>query len=222
MKILAIGDIHGSVSRVQKIMELIHNKNVELVLITGDLTEFGDAREAEEVLKPIENLKTKDFKILAVPGNMDSPAILEILEKKGISLHGKKEKIGEFAFVGFGGGIEGNAGNFLSSEEKIKKTLLELMQGEKNIVLLTHLPPIDTNIDKSSSGMPIGSKAVKEVLKETQPLLHICGHAHSSFGEEKIGKTISINIGAVKEGRALLLELGEKAGEEVTWKEILI
>jgi len=213
MKILVIGDIHGSVARVQKIVELIHNKDVDLVLITGDLTEFGDVREAEEVLKPV-----KDFRILAVPGNMDSEAVLHLLEEKRISLHGKKERIGKFSFIGFGGGLENNAGNFLSNEEKIKKTLLELMQGEKNIILLTHLPPFDTNIDKSRNGMPIGSKAVKEILEDAQPIIHLCGHAHSSFGEEKIGKTISINIGAVKEGRALLLELGEK----LKWKEILI
>ena len=213
MKILVIGDIHGSVARVQKIVELIHNKDIDLVLITGDLTELGDAREAEEVLKPL-----KDFRILAVPGNMDSEAVLHLLEEKRISLRGKKERIGKFSFTGFGGGLENNAGNFLSNEEKIKKTLLELMQGEKNIILLTHLPPFDTNIDKSRNGMPIGSKAVKEILEEEQPIIHLCGHAHSSFGEEKIGKTISINIGAVKEGRALLLELGEK----LKWKEILI
>lgn len=184
MKILVIGDIHGSATKVQKIVELIHNKDVDLILITGDLTKLGDAREAEEVLKHV-----KGFRILAVPGNMDSKAVLHLLEEKRISLHGKKERIGKFSFIGFGGGLENNAGSFLSSEEKIKKTLLELMQGEKNIILLTHLPPFDTNIDKSSNGMPIGSKAVKEILKETQPIIHLCGHAHNSFGEEKIGKT---------------------------------
>ncbi len=213
MKILAIGDIHGSVAKVQKIVELIHNKNVDLILITGDLTEFGDVREAEEVLNSL-----KGFKILAVPGNMDSEAVLQLLEKKGISLHGKKEKISKYTFIGFGGGLEDNAGNFLSNEKKIKKTLRELMQGEKNIILLTHLPPFNTSIDKSSNGMSIGSKAVKEILEKTQPIVHLCGHAHSSFGEEKIGKIISINIGAVKEGRTVLLELGE----ELKWKELLI
>ncbi len=213
MKILAIGDIHGSASRVQKIVELIHNKNVELVLITGDLTEFGNVMEAEEVLKPL-----KGFKILAVPGNMDSKAVLHLLEEKGISLHEKKKKIDKYTFVGFGSGLVGDAGNFLSSEEKIKKALIELMQGEKNVVLLTHLPPLETKLDKSSRGIPIGSSAVKEILEETQPIVHLCGHAHSSFGEEKIGNTISINIGSVKENRALLLELGD----EIKWKEILI
>ena len=125
MKILVIGDIHGSVIRVQKIVELIHNKDIDLVLITGDLTEFGDAREAEEVLKPV-----KGFRILAIPGNMDSEAVLHLLEKKGISLHGKKERIGKFSFVGLGGGLEDNAGNFLSSEEKIKKTACRYIQAQ--------------------------------------------------------------------------------------------
>ena len=205
MKIIALGDIHGSAARVQKIVELIHNKNVELVLITGDLTEFGDVKEAKEVLKPLE-----DFKVLAVPGNMDSEAVLHLLEEKGTSLHSKKEKIGKYTFGGFGGGLENNPGNFLSSEKEIKEKLSELLKGEKNVVLLTHLPPSDTKLDKSSRGIPIGSKAVKEILEETQPFLHLCGHAHSSFGEEKIGKTISINIGAVKENRAMLLELGDE------------
>ena len=213
MKILALGDIHGSASRVQKIMGLIHNKGVDLVLITGDFTEFGDSEEAIEVLKLIKGLK-----VLAVPGNMDSQAVLEVLEEKGISLHGKKEKIGKFTFIGFGGGLIGHVGEFLSSEEKIRKTLLELMQGEKNVILLTHLPPFGTSIDSSHSGTPIGSKAVKEAIEKNQPLLHLCGHCHEAFGGEKIGKTTSINIGAVKEGRALLLELRKELKQE----EILI
>ncbi len=214
MKILALGDIHGLSSKVKQIVELIHNEDLDLALVTGDLTECGETNQAKEVLKPLE-----EFKVLAVPGNMDSLSVLKILEEKKISLHGKKEKIGKFTFAGFGGGIDGNEGNFLSSEEKIKKTLLELMHNEKNVILLTHLPPFGLGIDISkSNGKHIGSKAVKEVLEKEQPLLHICGHAHNSFGEEKIGKTTSINIGAVKEGRALLLELED----ELKWKEILI
>ena len=93
------------------------------------------------------------------------------------------------------------------------------MQNEKNVVLLTHLPPFGLGIDISkSNGAHIGSNTIKKILETMQPFLHICGHAHNSFGEEKIGKTISINIGAVKENRALLLELGN----ELKWKKILI
>ena len=211
MKALVLSDIHGRLESLEKIMELIHNKGVGLVLVLGDLTNFGGKKEAKEALE-----KLKGFEVLAIPGNLDTPKVLEFLEKKGISLHAKKKKAGNFTIVGFGGGTTKDNGVFLSSEEEIKKKILELMEGEKNTVLVTHLPPFGTKLDISkSTGENIGSKAVKEVIEEKQPVLHFCGHAHNSFGEQKFGKTTSINVAAVKEGRALIVDL-----EAMKWKRI--
>ena len=205
MLVLVISDIHARFENLQQIVKLIHNKGVGLVLLLGDLTNLGGAKETEQALLPLQG-----FEVLAIPGNLDTPEVAKTLEEKGLSLHAKKKKLGQFTFVGFGGGLLGNPGGFLFSEEEIKQVLNKLMENEENVVLLTHLPPFGTKINLSSKGLDIGSKSVKEVVEKQQPLLHLCGHAHESFGEEGLGKTVSINVGAVKEGKAMLLELGEK------------
>lgn len=211
MLALVLSDIHGRTAFLEKILGLIHNKPVEIAFILGDLTNLGGERETEEVLALL-----KGFKVLAIPGNFDTGKVLETLEGKGVSLHGKKKKIEKFSFVGFGGGLVGNPGGFLFTEGEIENSLESLLKGEKNAVLLTHLPPFGAKIDLAGSGTHIGSKAVRKSLEKMQPRLHLCGHCHEGFGEEKIGEITSINVGAVKEGKALLLEIGD----ELKWERI--
>ena len=42
----------------------------------------------------------------------------------------------------------------------------------------------------------VGSTAVKEVLKEVQPILSLHGHIHESRAAERIGRTLAINPGS--------------------------
>ncbi len=211
MLALVVSDVHGRTENLEKIIKLIHNKGVELILLLGDLTNFGGKEEAAQALKPLQG-----FAILAIAGNLDTADVANCLEERGISLHGKKKRIGKWTFAGFGGGLLGDPGRFLFGEGEIRESLLRLAEGEKNLVLLTHLPPLGTRLDLAGSGTHVGSKAVKQVVEEKQPVLHLCGHVHEAFGEQRIGKTTSINIGAVKEGKALLLFLGD----EPKWERV--
>jgi Icc-related predicted phosphoesterase len=42
----------------------------------------------------------------------------------------------------------------------------------------------------------VGSKAVRKVIEEYQPLLGLHGHIHESKGVVRIGKTLCINAGS--------------------------
>ena len=42
----------------------------------------------------------------------------------------------------------------------------------------------------------VGSSAVKEVIKEVQPLLSLHGHIHESRAAERLGRTLAINPGS--------------------------
>lgn len=205
MLALVLGDIHGRTKNIEGMIRLIHNRDVDLVLITGDLTSLGGAKQAEEVLKYFEG-----FRVLAVAGNFDTSEANNLLERKGISLHAKSRQFGEWGIAGFGGGLFGGPGSLLFSEGQIEKGLSGLLQGKGKEILVTHLPPFGTGVDLARSGAHIGSRAVRKVIEEKQPLVHLCGHCHEAFGEEKIGRTTSINVGSVSEGRALLLKLGRK------------
>jgi len=205
MKAIALSDIHGRAENLQKITKLIQGKGVELALIAGDLTNYGGKKEAEAILGILEGLE-----VMAVPGNLDTAEVLGFLEEKGISLHGKKKRLGKWAFAGFGGGLLGQPGEVAFKEEEIEKALLGLLESGKNSVLLTHLPPFGTSLDLGIDGTHIGSRAIRKAIEKKQPLLHICGHCHEAQGEEKIGKTTSANTGAVKEGRAMVIDFGKE------------
>ena len=211
MQVLVLSDIHSDLQSLRAIKEkLIHNK-IGLVLLLGDLTNLGGAKEAVEALKEFEQWKTLGF-----AGNFELPEVQQELEKQGVSLHGKTHKVGKWLLIGFGGGLHGNPGRFLFSEQEVKETLERLVKGKENVILLTHLPPYGTRIDTVYDGRHIGSKAVREIIETHKPSLHLCGHCHEGIGEEKVGGTASINVGAVKDGKALLLELNS----EMKWKKV--
>ena len=196
---LVLSDIHSRIDCVKEIKSTIHNKNLDFCLLLGDLTNFGD-RKVTEVLEVIGI-----DKCYAIPGNLDSWETLKEMESTGISIHKKSVKLGNFKLVGFGGGLQNEPGGALFSEQEIEKELASLVN--ENTILATHLPPKNSKIDLASNGVHIGSEAVGKIIKEKQPALHLCGHAHDAFGEIKIGKTRSINVGAVKEGRFALLKI---------------
>ena len=208
---LILSDIHSNREKLEKANEIIHNRKIGLVLLLGDLTQMGGAKEAREVINAL-----KPARLLAFAGNFELPEVQQEIEKQGISLHAKKLRIGKWTLVGFGGSMHNDPGRFLFSEQEIKETLQKLIAGEKNAILLTHVPPYGTKLDFAHIGKHIGSKSVREIIEKYQPALHLCGHCHEAPGEEKIGATTSINVGAVKDGKALLLELDGK----LKWEKI--
>ncbi len=211
MKILALSDIHSRVKNLKILLKTAENREFEVILIAGDLTNFGEKGKAKEI---IEILKKTKKKIFGITGNLDTKKELELLEEKEISLHGKKEVFEEFVFVGFGGATN-CIGETVFSEEEIYEKLKEMVKGEKKVFLLTHSPPKDSSLDKSNSGKHIGSGSVRKIIEEFKPEFSVAGHCHEGFGEEQIGKTFCINVGTVKEKRVALIDTKKKKVEKI-------
>jgi predicted phosphodiesterase len=74
---LHVSDIHNNPAALDFIRELIVNFKVQAVIDTGDLTDYGTAPEAEI----INNIKELKLPYLFIPGNHDSPLIIENLKK---------------------------------------------------------------------------------------------------------------------------------------------
>ena len=66
MKIIAFGDIHEQTNNLSLISDEI--ASADLIVITGDLTQFGGIEEATSVLQSLTDLNPK---ILAQAGNLD-------------------------------------------------------------------------------------------------------------------------------------------------------
>ncbi|MBI4053622.1 MAG: metallophosphoesterase family protein [Candidatus Diapherotrites archaeon] len=203
MRILALSDVHQRTQNLKALLEKA-GKGFDAVIVAGDLTNYGEKRHAEEVL----GLLAGHENVFAVPGNLDTLQVIDAITGNKMQLHAKKAKIAGVAFVGFGGGKAFEVGEVLFTEEEIFGALEKLCKGEKNFVLVTHLPPLGTALDLTAGGKHIGSSAVRKIIEKFQPALQLCGHCHEAGGKtETIGKTLCVNVAAVKEGQATAIEL---------------
>lgn len=210
MKILCIADIHGNTEKIENLKEL----NPDIILVAGDITNFGGAKQASLV---IDELLRVCSTIFAVPGNCDYPEVLNFLEEKGISLHGRSVKINEIGIFGVGGtNPTPFATPFEISENEIAKFLKNGYESVKNCeikILLSHAPPFGI-LDKTSSGLHVGSKAIREFLENNKVNYAVSGHIHESSGVAKFNDTIVINPGNLSAG-CCVIDLNENKVERV-------
>jgi len=117
------------------------------------------------------------------------------------------------------------------TEEKLKDKIISLVNKVDNIentIFNIHPPPYDTDIDLAplideefnviiKRGeivyTHVGSKAVREIIEEYQPLIGLHGHIHEAKGVSKIGKTLCFNPGSeYSEGilRGVIINLNDK------------
>lgn len=211
MKILAISDPHGDYSKIKEMMEKAGD--FDLVVIAGDITNFGPDEKVEELMKMF------DRPVLAIPGNCDERSILKALDaSKATNLHGEAKQIGNIRFIGLGGSnLTPFNSPFELSEDEIEKTLEGMVCSAENsddcrtIVLLTHAPPYGAR-DELPCGH-VGSKAIQKFINRVD--LIICGHIHEAKGLEKVGKTIVVNPGEASKGSCTLITVEENKGKPI-------
>ncbi len=207
MKILAVSDIHGTSRGKEVAFKNSEIHQPDLVIITGDITQFGPPEDAKTFL---DELGAK-VKTLAIPGNCDPFEVPGAVEaSKAVNLHANKVEINDITFVGFGGSNETPFNTiFEQSEDVIFTELNELMESDngKSTVLVTHCPPKGYRDEVAGRGN-MGCEAVAQIVEKYKPVLVISGHIHEAFGVEDIGDdTVIVNPGAAKEGRAAIIEL---------------
>jgi len=189
MQILAFTDTHGDKRAFNILLE--KSKKADLLVCAGDISDWGEG--IEEEIKLFEKLGKP---LLIVPGNHEGDNVLRrICKKYGFCyyIHKASYEIENFIFFGFGdGGFSERDPEFERIAEKFKKTI----EAGKEIILVTHGPPYGTDLDFMGELGHRGSKSFTEFIKESKPLLHICGHLHENNGKrDMIGKTIIINPG---------------------------
>ena len=199
---IGFGDIHENVERLALIKDL---DKASGVLISGDLTN-GNVKKAEEIIK---FLKQKNQNIYAQIGNMDTKDVELFLEKEGINVNFKLISLTEDVFL-FGAGYSTptpfNTPSEVS-EDFLKQKLyekIEEIKKVKNLIFMTHTPPYNTETDKLLSGEHVGSLVIRNFIEEVQPQVVLTGHIHESQGVDKIGRSIIINPGTLKNGYVII------------------
>jgi Icc-related predicted phosphoesterase len=220
MKILAFGDLHGS---YLKVLDYLNGNNLDLIIITGDITDFGPAELGEEILNEISHF---NIPLLVIPGNCDPTTIYSKIENsQAINIHGRSVIIKDIGICGFGGSNPTPFNTPLEFEEiqiydeAVK--VFKIVSNQKIILFITHAPPYGTKTDLLASGVHVGSKSIRKVIEEFQPTLNICGHIHESKGVDEIGTTQVINPGELSDGYGCLIHIDDiKENPEVKAKII--
>ncbi len=208
MKFLVVADIHGDIEKLYRTIAHLDEKP-DAVLVAGDFTPFGPA---ELVSKELSALRRVSKHVFAVPGNEDDEEARRKMKK--VNIHGKKVKFKGAEIIGFEGAtwLETDSGVMMQYEplhEKFKDV-------KGRTIVLTHVPPFDTKLDKLWTGRHVGSTFLRSIVDDYQPDLVVSGHIHESGGIDKIGRTTLLNPGALADGYSAWVEMGQKGGPKIT------
>ena len=199
MKIVSFGDVHMAIQPMAQIATEL--ATADLIVLSGDLTNFGGAVEARQV---VEAARTYCPTVLALPGNLDRPEVLDFLRTEHIGLHGESRRFGDLGFFGCGGSnttpfqtpLEYQDEELGATIEHAYATVLDAPVR----VMVCHTPPYGTKVDRLTDGRPVGSPAVRQFILEQQPHVCITGHIHESAGVDRIGRTTILNAGPFAAG----------------------
>ncbi len=206
MKIGFISDIHSRKQTLEAITKELLNHQIDLLVLGGDLTDFGSLEEFQEIAQRAHDLI--GVLVLLIPGNCDDPKALEWNGKDGIvNIHETIYKYENYNFLGFGGS------NFTPfdtpiefAEEEIHEKL-NRFKGTDNLILVSHVPPYRTKLDRIYIGRHVGSRAIREFIEENSPILVLTGHIHEASGIDKIGETVITNPGPAERGYYSIVEI---------------
>ncbi|MCK5480325.1 MAG: metallophosphoesterase [Gammaproteobacteria bacterium] len=198
LRIIAFGDVH---------MELGNAGNIpgigaaDFIIVTGDITNYGSREDAQKVL---DQLLAINSNVLGLHGNLDQPDVGTYLEDLGLSLHGRGRVMNGIGLVGLGGS---NFTPFNTPSEFSEPELATLLiqgyaqtGGTQPIILVSHTPPWQTKTDRIAGGAHVGSTAVRQFIEQKQPALCLTGHIHESKAVDRIGRTMILNPGMIKNG----------------------
>jgi len=198
MKILASGDIHGDTRLAEALADKAEKENVDLVVLCGDLT-YGEM-SIEGIIGPFVK---KGKKVVLIPGNHETIATADFLAERygAVNLHGYSIKVGDVGLFGAGGA---NIGLFQLSEDEfydLLKKSFEKVKDLKTKIMVTHVHPTGTTMEKFTQFFP-GSAGIRKAVEALKPDILLCSHVHEAEGiEEKIGNTRVINVG--KKGKII-------------------
>jgi Icc-related predicted phosphoesterase len=193
------------------------SRSADILLLCGDLTDYGLPEEAEELVADIR--AAVRIPILAVLGNHDfessqPEAISKVLDDAGVNvLNGEAIEIGGVGFAGitgFGGGFGRrmlNAWGELLIKQFVQESIshavrleqaLGKLQTEKRIVVL-HYSPIRATLDGEDPEIYafLGSSRLEEPINRFKATAVFHGHAHNGILDGKTSTGIPVyNVSA--------------------------
>jgi Icc-related predicted phosphoesterase len=196
LKIYATADIHGAQHRVNEALSAIKKHKPDIIVIAGDITQFGPADVAITILNQFPT------PIYTLPGNIDTADVWEGINKtEAVNIHKKQTQVDGLTFTGINGVDDAETELFLSDH-----TLQSYLNHVD--VLITHVPPYGFQ-DTVFLGKHAGSKPLRKIVDTYHPLLVISGHIHERPGYTTHQNTIIVNCSMGKRGKGAIIEINE-------------
>ncbi len=221
-KILAISDIHGEEN--ENLYTYLNNNDIDLVLILGDITNFGPLDFVETFINKVADC---DVDVIAIPGNCDPKGICNAINEVSFCLHNNIIAYGDAILFGYGGSNEtpfNTPGEI--QDNKIYGDVFELLANYDYVyndkvpkvkILVTHAPPYNTEADKIESGEHVGSQGILKSIHEFEPEINLCGHVHEAKSLSKIGFTTDVaNPGMLKDNGAVLIDVKDGSNYDIS------
>jgi len=202
MRVMVASDLHGNTHYADELKEKGVEEEVELIVLCGDLTNFGTVNLG---LKILEMVAGAEIPVLFVPGNCDPKELANAKTGKGVHcIHKSSYRVRDYEFMGLGGSSATPFHTLFELGESEIETMLENAYenvGEsKHLALVSHTPPKDTKLDKAQFGVAAGSLSVRKFILEKKPDAVFCGHIHESRGIDTLGSTVMVNPGPAFRG----------------------
>jgi Icc-related predicted phosphoesterase len=227
VKIAAAGDVHAWEATRARLEESFAQveREVDLVLLAGDLTAHGEPEQAQVLAKAAEG---SSVPIYAVLGNHDfhsgrggevasllSEAGVHVLEREAVIVELGGQEIGIVGTKGFVGGFTGSQlpdfgepllrkvyAETSDEVEAIRRGLQEIAHCSIRIVLLHYAPTSDTlHGEPEGIWTFLGSDRLAAPIAEYRPDVVLHGHAHSGSFEGAIGTVPVYNVAVHVTGR---------------------
>jgi Icc-related predicted phosphoesterase len=144
---------------------------------------------------------------------MDPAPVEEVLVSSGVALDGRGIVLGDVGLFGLSGAPLSplHTPNEFSEDELATRLVAgwHAVQSARWKVLVSHAPPSGTMVDRLTSGMHVGSSAVREFCTTYTPDLVVCGHIHEARGVDHLGQTIVVNPGPGHTGAYGIITMGK-------------
>lgn len=210
LKLLVTADFHGYRKAFEKAFQTAKETQVDVLLVCGDVTHFEPAQTAKELLSVFTMLNVPVFYVL---GNTDLPELIKVKIQGVDDIHATCKSISDYSFIG----VSALHPTFEVPEEKIMKWLNDGADGcpqTKPLIIVSHVPPIDTKVDVAYVGGHAGSLSLRQFISERKPIAVFCGHIHEGRGIDYIGDTVIVNPGAARSGYYVLVTLNGRVDIE--------
>jgi Icc-related predicted phosphoesterase len=205
VRLVCFGDIHMALRAVDRLGPAL--RTADIAVLTGDLTNFGEPDDARRV---VDAVRAHCPAVWAVTGNLDMLWVIDALRAQGISLHGEGRRLGDLGIFGCGGSNITPMDTPTEFEEDELLAILErghaAVADAPRRLMICHTPPYDTRLDRLMNGTPVGSPAVRRFIETRRPQVCVVGHIHEGRGVDRVGDTLVLNAGALRDGGYVVVE----------------